>query len=79
MPELDKVNFKIRSIYLLFFTLEIKKTTLPQIKANKKPTQDDPKSNFREKILPCYHKSSITKLFSRILLEELFKKIEPTL
>ena len=26
------------------------------------------------KILPCFHKSSITKLFSRILLEELFKK-----
>ena len=52
---------------------------LPQIKANKIPTKDEPKSNFREKILPCFHKSSITKLFSRILLEGLFKKIEPTL
>ena len=52
---------------------------MPQIEANKKPTKDEPKSNFREKILPCFHKSSTTKLFSRILLEELFKKIEPTL
>ena len=51
---------------------------LPQIKANKIPTQDEPKSNFKEKILPCFHKS-LTKLFSRILLEGLFKKIEPTL
>ena len=57
----------------------MKKTKLPQIKANKKPTQDEPKSNFKEKILPCFHKSLMNKLFSIISLEEVLKKIEPTL
>ena len=57
----------------------MKKTILPQMKANKNPTQEDPKSNFKEKILPCFHKSLITKLFSIITLEEVLKKIEPTL
>ena len=49
---------------------------MPQIKANNKPTQDEPNNSFNEKILPCFHKSSITKLFSIVLLEEGFKKME---
>ena len=52
---------------------------LPEVKANNNPTKDEPKSNFSEKILPCFHKSEITKLFSIMLLEEVFKKIEPIL
>ena len=49
------------------------------MKANNKPTQAEPNISFNEKILPCFHKSSITKLFSIISLEEVLKKIDPTL
>ena len=52
---------------------------LPEIKANKNPTKDEPKSNLCEKILPCFHKSFVIKFFSIISLEVLFKKIEPIL
>ena len=52
---------------------------MPEIEANKNPTNAEPKINLSEKKLPFFHNSSIINSLSKIISGEFFSKIEPTL
>ena len=52
---------------------------IPEIEANKNPTNAEPKINLNEKILPCFHNSSINKFLSKMISGEFFSKNAPTL
>ena len=65
-------------LFFLFF-LYSKKTMMPEIEANKNPTNAEPKINLNEKTLPCSHNSSIIKFLSKTISLEFFSKNEPTL
>ena len=52
---------------------------IPEIEANKNPTNAEPKINLNEKTLPCAHNSSIIKFLSKTISLEFFSKNEPTL
>ena len=52
---------------------------MPEIEANKNPTNAEPKINLKEKTLPCSHNSSIIKFLSKTISFEFFSKNDPTL
>ena len=52
---------------------------IPEIEANKNPTNAEPKINLNEKTLPFFHNSSIIKFLSKTISGEFFSKNEPTL
>ena len=52
---------------------------MPEIEANKNPTNAEPKINLNEKILPFFHISSIIKFLSETISGEFLSKNEPTL
>ena len=52
---------------------------IPEIEANKNPTNAEPKINLNEKILPCSHNSSIIIFLSKTISGGSFIKNDPTL
>ena len=52
---------------------------MPEIEANKNPTNAEPKINLNEKTLPRPHNSSIIKFLSKTISVEFFSKNDPTL